>query len=279
MKRTIAILIALALFCFAAFAENIPNTSRVADASEMTDVQDIVPEGMAPVTAEMLNDGVYDDIAVESSSSMFKVLGCTLTVKGGQMTALLHMKSEAYSYMYPGTAEAASQAAFEDLFPLLALDDGYGFVLPVDALDAGFTCAAFSARKQAWYPRTLLFRADALPLSAWKDAVTAETLGLKDGEYAVDVTLSGAGRTTVASPAILRVVDGMCEADIVFSTARIDYIILDGQKYEPTSTENGAAFTIPVAAFDVGLAVTADSTAITPPVEMACTLTFAAPVE
>ena len=274
MKKILALLLALLMLCCAALAEDIPDTSRIADQSEMTDVEDIVPEGMTPVTADMLSDGVYEGVVVESSSAMFKIVGCTLTVKEGQMTALLQMKSDAYSYMYPDTAQAASEAPVEDLQPLQELDGGYAFVLPVDALDAGYVCAAFSARKQAWYPRTLLFRADSLPLEAWKELTTAGSLGLADGDYQVDVVLSGAGKAALASPAALHVADGQCTADIVFSTRKIDYVIVDGQKVEPTSVDDGAAFTVPVAAFNVGLSIVADSTALSPSVEVPYTMTF-----
>ena len=276
MKKTLALLLALMLLCLCAVAEEIPDTSRIADASEMTAVDDIVPEGMEPVTADLLNDGVYDGVAVDSSSSMFKVVDCVLTIKEGQMTALLKMKSDAYIYMYPGTAEAAAQAPFEDLQGLQPLDDGQGFILPVDALNAGYTCAAFSKKKQAWYPRTLLFRADSLPLEAWKTLTTAGSLGLEDGDYTAEVSLTG-GSFALASPAALHIADGACAADLVFDSARIDYVIVDGQKYEPNTTEGGAAFTVPVAAFGVGLPIIVDSTAITPAVEIPCIVTFAAP--
>ena len=276
MKKTLALLLALMLLCFAALAEGAPDTSRIADASEMTAVDDIVPEGMTPVTADMLNDGVYEGVAVESSSSMFKVVDCVLTVKEGQMTALLMMKSAAYIYMYPGSAEEAAQAPFEDLQALQTLDDGQGFILPVDALNAGYICAAFSDKKQAWYPRTLLFRADSLPLEAWKTLTTAESLGLEDGDYTAEVTLTG-GSAELASPATLHVAGGACSADILFSSSKIDYVIVNGQKYEPTAIEGGAAFTVPVAAFEVGLSIIVDSTAITPAVEMPCTMTFGTP--
>lgn len=266
MKKIIALLMCL-LLGIAALAEA-PDTSRIAGASEMTTVEDIVPEGMTPVTAEMLNDGTYS-VAVESSSSMFKITACEITVAEGKLTAALHMKSEAYSYMFPGTAEEASRAAFEDL---VTLEDGT-FTLPVDALDAGYTCAAFSVKKQEWYPRTLLFRADSLPLEAWKQLTTAGSLGLADGDYSCAVTLTG-GNAALQSPAALHVAGGACTADIVFSTERIDYVIVNGQKIEPTATEGGAAFTVPVEAFGVALAITVDSTAMTPAVEVPCAMTF-----
>lgn len=273
-RKLTAILLALAVLLSAAALAEGSDMSRVADASEMTDVIDVVEPGMAPVTADRLNDGVYE-VAVDCSSSMFKVTGCDLTVKDGQMTALLHMKSEAYSYMYPGTAEDASKAPMEDLSALMELDGGYAFVLPVDALDSAYVCAAFSKRKQAWYPRTLLFRADSLPESAWKadGLVTAESLGLADGSYEVDVTLEG-GRTTLKSPALLTVAGGSCEARIVFSTSKIDYVIVDGEKYLPEDTGDGAAFSVPVAGFDRRLSIVVDSTAIKPAVEVQYTMTF-----
>ena len=267
MKKIIALLLCLMLACAAAMAEA-PDTSRIAGANEMTTVEDIVPEGMTPVTADMLSDGTYS-VAVESSSSMFKVTACEITVADGKLTAVLHMKSEAYTYMFPGTAEEASRAALEDL---AALEDG-SFTLPVDALDAGYTCAAFSAKKQEWYPRTLLFRADSLPLEAWKSLTTAGSLGLADGDYTCAVTLSG-GSITLQSPAALHVAGSACTADLVFSTERIDYVIVNGQKYEPTSTEGGAAFTVPVGAFGVGLGIVVDSTAMTPAVEVPYSMRF-----
>ena len=269
----IALICALLALAPAALAET---TGGVADASDMTDVIDIVPEGMEAVPAEMLNDGVYS-VNVDVSSSMFKATGCDLTVENGVMTAVLYMKSESYSFMFPGSAEDAAQAAPEDLIALRETEDGrFAFTLPLTALDAGYECAAFSARKQLWYPRTLLFRADSLPLQAWKSEylVTAETLGLADGEYTCAVSLEGEGRATLASPALLTVKDGACAARIVFSTKKIDYVIVDGEKYEPVSTEDGAAFEVPVAAFGLKLSLIADSTAIKPAVEVQYTVTF-----
>ena len=269
----IALICAALLLSPAALAET---TGGVAGASDMTDVIDIVPEGVEPVTAERLNDGVYS-VDVDVSSSMFKATGCDLTVENGRMTALLYMKSEAYSHMYPGSAEDAARAEAADLIPLRETEDGrFAFTLPLDALDAGYECAAFSARKQLWYPRTLLFRADSLPLEAWKSEylVTAETLGLADGAYTCDVALEGEGRATLASPAALTVKDGACTAEIVFSTKKIDYVIVGGERYEPVSADDGAAFVVPVAAFGLKLSIVADSTAIKPAVEVSYTMTF-----
>jgi len=271
-KLIIALFVVLALGT-CALAEG--DLGGVADASIMTDVVDVVEEGMVPVTAESLNDGVYGDIAVDSSSSMFKIVGCELTVADGALTAKLTMKSDAYLYLYPGTAEDAAAAAEEDVIALEQEGDEYFFTFPVTALDAGVDCAAYSARKQVWYPRTLVFRADSLPLEAWgaDSLVTAGSLGLADGEYTVEASLEG-GKTTVESPATLKVSGGECLADIVFSTKKIDYVLVDGEKVLPTNDEGNAAFTIPVSAFDIKLGITLDSTAILPATEVPYTIRF-----
>ncbi|MBR2571895.1 MAG: hypothetical protein IKE30_07180 [Clostridia bacterium] len=273
--RILSLLLAMLFMSFAAAAEE-GNGSGVASASDMTDVIDIVDENSVPVTAQQLNDGVYP-VAVDVSSSMFKVVGCEVTVQDGKMTARLSMKSKSYEAMYPGTAEDAARAPKEALAMLEEQADGkLTFTLPIDAFDAGYECAALSARKQLWYPRTLVFRSDSLPLDAWKEEClkTPESLALSDGTYTCDVRLEGAGRASLASPAVVTVQDGKCSARIVFSTSKIDYVIVDGQRFEPAGNENGAAFTVPVAVFDRKLPITVDSTAITPSVEVAYSMTF-----
>ncbi|MBR5752438.1 MAG: hypothetical protein IKX84_08600 [Clostridia bacterium] len=273
MKRMICVMM-LAAMLLGACAENGP-IGHVATEEEMTDVALLDMEGLNPITPEMLNEGEYE-VKVDSSSAMFKVVGCTLTVSETGMTARLYMKSTAYSYMFPGKAGEAAETPRDSLIPLKEDGTGLYFELPVDALDSPYVCAALSDRKQAWYPRTLAFRSDSLPLEAFKaeNLVTAETLGLEDGEYECEAVLEGKGRTTVQSPAVITVESGECTARIVFSTAKIDYIIVDGEKYTPVSAEDGAAFVIPVAVFDQKIAVTVDSTAIKPATEVAYSVTF-----
>ncbi|MCC8061537.1 MAG: ABC transporter substrate-binding protein [Clostridiales bacterium] len=97
----------------------------------------------------------------------------------------------------------------------------------------------------------------------------------EDGEYLIAVTLEGgSGRAFVASPALLTVNDGQAFARIVWSSSHYDYMMVDGEKYFPVNTEGNSVFEIPVAAFDEPLAVTADTTAMGAPHEIAYTLTF-----
>ena len=176
----------------------------VADASQMTTVEDVVEEGMVPVFVESLKDGDWP-VEVRSSSSMFRIENAVLHVKDGSMEVTLTMSGKSYLYLYPGTALEAATGEESGRIPFVEDEDGaHTFTVPVEALDAGFACAAFSKNKELWYDRTLLLRVDSLPVEAFREGffVTAESLGLEDGTYTVEVALAGgSGRARVVSPA------------------------------------------------------------------------------
>lgn len=254
-----------------------PKADQVASAGEMTTVEDVVEAGMTPVYASELKDGTYE-VEMKSSSSMFKVDRCELQVKDGTMQAVLYMTSQSYLYLYAGTAEEAAAASEEDYIPREEADDGMGsFTLPVEALDAGVSCAAFSKKKEKWYDRTLLFRADSLPAEAFLEerGTDAADLMLNDGEYTVDVTLSGgSGRASVESPAKLTVSGGVLTVTIVWSSSNYDYMLVDGVQYDPVNTEGNSVFELPLNTFDTPVAVQADTTAMSQPYLIDYTLTF-----
>ena len=249
----------------------------VADASQMTTVEEVVEEGMTPIYAESLVDGSYP-IAVDSSSSMFRITEAVLNVENGEMNAVLTLSGTSYSYLYPGTALEAATAEGEGVIEYAENAEGaYTYTLPIPALDAAVPCAAYSKNKELWYDRTLCFRADSLPQSAFADGffVTAESLGLADGDYTVAVTLSGgSGKASVSSPARLTVKDGTCEAVIIWSSKNYDYMKVDGEQYLPIPNEDTSAFRIPVAFFDRPLAVIADTVAMSQPYEIDYSLLF-----
>ncbi len=250
----------------------------VAGASQMTTVEEVVEEGMVPVYAESLLDGDYP-VEVSSSSSMFRIESAVLHVKDGSMSATLNMGGKGYLYVFPGSAaeaaagEESARIAFRE-----NTDGSHSFTVPVEALDAGFPCAAFSKNKELWYDRTLLLRADSLPTDAFREGffVTAESLGLADGEYTVAVTLSGgSGRAQVASPAVLNVEGGKTTARIIWSSSNYDYMKVSGVQILPQENTETSAFLIPVAYFDRPMAVIADTVAMSEPHEISYTLRFA----
>ena len=257
-------------------ASSLPaENSQVASGSEMAGVTDVVEEGMVPISGDSLVDGTYP-ITVDSSSSMFQVVQCDLTVQDGEMTAEMTMGGTGYLWVFPRTGEEAAAAAETDWIPYAEQADGsHSFTVPVEALDQGLPCAAFSRKKEKWYDRTLLFRADSLPLEAWKaDAVaTPDSLGLTDGSYWVDVALEGgSGRAVVDSPVRLTVRDGQAEAELLWNSGNYDYMKVDGVQYDAELAEGRSRFVIPVACFDRALPVQANTTAMSTPHEIDYTL-------
>ena len=208
---------------------------------------------------------------------MFKIAACELTVSGGEMTAKLTMNSKSYLYLFMGTGEEAVKADESAYIPYVDDGEGSSFTVPVAALDAGIDCAAFSKNKEMWYDRTLVFRADSLPLDAFNDGVivTAASLGLADGDYTVDVTLTGgSGKASVQSPADFTVTGGEATVNIVWSSSNYDYMKVDGVRYDPVSVEEYSVFEIPLTAFDRQVTVIADTTAMSEPHEIEYTLYF-----
>ena len=91
----------------------------------------------------------------------------------------------------------------------------------------------------------------------------------------MNVTLEGgSGRATVESPAALTVADGKMTAVILWSSPNYDYMIVDGEKYEPVNKDGNSTFEIPVTVFDAEMEVTADTVAMSTPHEIEYTLNF-----
>lgn len=258
-------------------ADSQPTSDAVASADEMAGVEDVVEEGMTPIDGSQVKDGVYD-ITVDSSSSMFQIVSCELTVENGSMTAQMTMGGTGYLYVYMGTGEQAANADESEYIPFV--EDAAGahtYTVPVEALDAGVHCAAFSKNKEKWYDRTLVFRADSLPTDAFAEGVvtTAEDLSLADGAYQVDVTLEGgSGRASVESPARMTVENGKVTATIVWSSSNYDYMKVDGVRYDAVIENDRSVFTIPVTCFDWKMAVVADTIAMSQPHEIDYALRF-----
>ena len=260
------------------------DTSKVAGAGDMAAVEEVVEEGMVPVTSSGLVPGTYA-VKADSSSSMFRITDCELTVPEGDdvMQAFLTLSGSSYLYLFPGTAEEAAAADASEYIEAGENAEGKNtFLFPVEALDFGIPCAAFSKNKEMWYDRTLVFRADSLPLSAFRDGevLTPSGLDLDDGEYTVEVVLSGgSGRASVQSPVRLtlknsRSAEAEMTAELVWSSANYDYMLVDGEKYLPEITDGHSIFWIPVTCFDRNIAVIADTTAMSQAHEIEYSLRF-----
>jgi len=284
------------MVCFASY-------DQVASTSDMAAVEEVGVEGMSPIYGKDVADGTYE-VVVDSSSSMFSVQRAVLKVEKGEMTADLTLSGTGYLKLFLGTgAEAAASGEEAYIGYSEGADGAYTYTVPVEALDAPIPCAAYSKRKEMWYDRSLLFRADSLPEGAVlvelpdyealekaeRDArieamrgeetkrqkVEPAAVELADGTYEIAVELGGgSGKSTVASPAVLLVREGRAYARIQWSSSNYDYMLVGDEKYLPLSTQDGSVFEIPVAALDEPVDVVADTIAMSTPHEIEYTLTF-----
>lgn len=256
-------------------SQSAQNTQNSEDESTADSPADVTAEPASTgLTGSDLKDGEYE-ITVDSSSSMFNITKCTLTVSGGKMTALMTMHGTGYLYLFMGRGEDAVESGY---IPFVEDADGaHTFTVPVPALDVPVDCAAFSKKREQWYDRTLVFRSDLIPAEGFADGVlkTPASMGLADGEYTVDVTLSGgSGRASVQSPAKFKVSGGAASAEIVWSSSNYDYMRIGEEKFLPVNTDGNSTFVIPVSYLDRELTVYADTTAMSEPHEIEYKLTF-----
>lgn len=152
------------------FAEEAASYNQVASDEEKITPQEVGVEGMEPIYGTDVEDGTYE-VEVESSSSMFPIEKAELTVSEGSMTAVLIMGGTGYLKVFMGTGEEAAASEPSAYIGYVENEDGkHTFTVPVEALDAPISCAAFSKNKEKWYDRSILFKAESLP----EDAVLVE---------------------------------------------------------------------------------------------------------
>ena len=284
MKRSTALILtmmsisAMASASFAVFAEETKLETAAAETEMATDAEE----------SAVLEDGIYS-AEFDTDSSMFHVNEANegrgvLTVEDGQMTIHVSLASDGILNLYPGFAEDAQKEGAELLEPTkdtVTYSDGMteevnGFDIPVPALDVEFD-VALVGKKGKWYDHKVSVsdpqKLEMENLAA--SGVTPAELGLEDGVYQADVTLTGGtGKSTVESPARVTVSGDAVTASVVWSSPNYDYMIVDGVKYDMVNTEGNSVFEIPVAAFDTELPVIADTVAMSTPHEIEYTLNF-----
>ncbi len=191
--------------CSSAVEVKTDSSSQVAGADEMAPAQTVGSEDMTPIYGSQITDGSYE-ITVESSSSMFRITKCLLTVTDGAMTADMTLGGKGYLRLYMGTGEEAAAADASSYAEYQEAEDGsYHYTVPVEALDKVVSCAAFSERKQKWYDRDLVFSSSALP----EGIVTGGDAGLDvsgsteedASEDSADDSLSAEAEEMVIAPA------------------------------------------------------------------------------
>ena len=245
-----------------------------------------------PANDPGIADGTY--IATfKTDNAMFHVNEANqdkgvLTVKDGKMSIHVSLQSKKIVNLYPGTAEDAQKDGAELLEPTTdtvtysdgATEEVYGFDVPVPALDEEFDLALIGT-KGVWYDHKVTV-SDPVEdddiqavINADAEGKSASDLGVAEGEHTAEVILEGGtGKASVDSPAKISMSGDRCIATIKWSSPYYDYMIVDGQRYEPVNTEGNSVFEIPVLYFDKPMPVTADTTAMSEPHEIEYTLLF-----
>lgn len=242
------------------------------DTAEETDTQE---------TENVLEDGIYT-AEFDTDNSMFRVNEANdgkgiLTVKDKEMTIHVSLGSKNIVNLFYGMAEDAQKEGAQLLEPTtdtVTYSDGiseevYGFDIPVPALDDEFDVALLG-KKGKWYDHKVSV-SDPQKI----EGKTVADLALEDGEYKIEVTLAGgSGKATIDSPASIKIEEKTAIATIVWSSPNYDYMLVDGERYEPVNEDGNSVFEIPVTVFDAEMDVTADTTAMSTPHEVEYTLRF-----
>lgn len=119
-----------------------------------------------PVSASQIANGTYE-LNVKSSTKMFKIVKCVLTVADGKMSAVITMSGDGYNQLFVGTGEEAAVAASDtSVQQVLDADGAVTFAIPLEELNVEVDVAAWSVNKEKWYDRTLIFFSDAIPADA-----------------------------------------------------------------------------------------------------------------
>lgn len=98
---------------------------------------------------------------------------------------------------------------------------------------------------------------------------------MTDGKYTIEVSLTGGtGRSSVQSPAMLEIENGIMTAEIVWSSNSYDYMEVDGEEYYPVSGEEYSTFLVEIPALDTDIPVLAETLAMSEPHLIGYTLKF-----
>ena len=204
--------------------QSLQNMEVSEDASEDEEA-DASEEGSDTPEAVVLSDGTYH-VNVESSSSMFKVTDCVLTVKNGEMSAVITLSGTGYDKLYMGTAEDAVDANEEEfIYYQMNLEGDYAYTIPVEGMDREIAVAAHSSKKDTWYDRTLIFQSEGMTkneLTPGGDTGNNTESGTGNSESSTGSNTTGGGTGNPSSNNNRPEQESKHESDVNGSTGRIN---------------------------------------------------------
>ncbi|MDY3225939.1 MAG: iron transporter [Candidatus Faecousia sp.] len=205
-----------------------------------------------------------------TDSSMFRANeACngkgTLTVSDGVQTLHVSLRSTNIVNLFVGTAEDAQKPGavlLEHTVDTVTYSDGlseevFGFDVPVASVGQEFDLALIGT-KGVWYDHR----------------VSVQNPVPQAGSYTCAVTLAGGtGKASVASPAEITSDGEALTAVIRWSSPYYEYMIVDGEQYDPIQEEGNSTFEIPVS-LETPMAVSASTVAMSQPHLVEYTLYF-----
>ena len=120
--------------------------------------------GSRPVYAEDIQNGTYEIEAETLNSSMFRIVGCTLTVTDEAMTARVTLSGKGFGKLYAGRGAEADRADEGAVSSFGEDEEGrHTFEIPVSALDISVPLAGWSIKREQWYDDDVVFHSESLP--------------------------------------------------------------------------------------------------------------------
>lgn len=150
-------------------------------------------------------------LEVLPSEGMFKVAAAEIKEDGLH----IYIASKSYSQMYRGTQKEAAKSAANDPNRLKAAEkDGkYEFVIPISESDGTFEIAALSAKKNAWYSRTITLDQKNMTIkTAAADVNNPAYAPVADGTGREEGLITG-DLTPVSSKGMFKIVTASIEKD------------------------------------------------------------------
>lgn len=231
-----------------------------------------------------LEDGTYV-VDFTTDHAMFHVNDYNndkgiLTVKDGEMTVHVSLQSKKIVNLFYGNKEDAQKEGAEMLPRTVDtidygdgyVDEVYGFDIPVPALDEPYEVSLIGTHDN-WYTHNVTV-SNPVP----GDDIHAGTeIDLEDGTYQIEVAKEGGtGKADIKSPTEMVIKDGEATMTVTWSSPNYDYMIVDGEKYEPVNESGNSVFEIPVLKMNEPFKVIGDTTAMSEPheieYELTCTL-------
>ena len=261
-----------------------PETDPEPTAAPKDEEIPVTEEAAPEVSVALLEDGVYS-ARFDTDGSMFHINEVyegrgILTVKDGKMMMHIVLPSRNTVNLYYGMAEDAQKDGAVLIDPVVEsvtypdglTEDVNAFDIPVPYLDDTYDLALVGT-KGKWYDHKVSV-SDPQPVGEGDQGSEAAP-AYEDGSYMVSVELQGgSGKASITSPAELIVKDGEMTLRVEWSSPHYDYMLVEGNRYDPVNTEGNSVFEIPVKDISIPLAVVADTTAMSEPHEIEYTITF-----